>query len=184
MGFPELIVPAHAVMHRIHRAELGAWWFDSSDAWRFNPCGIPDLGACYLGERPVAGLLEVFKGFTVVDEADIQARAHFSASLRKPLRLADCCAPAVNGFGVNGEIHTTTDYEITQAWASALAGAGFAGVRYLCRSDPAMRLVGFALFDRAGEAPEGRWPKGRDRPVSEEVLRQAEQYGLIVRPAP
>jgi hypothetical protein len=85
---------------------------------------------------------------------------------------------------VNGEIHTTPDYSITQAWASALAAAGFEGVRYLCRSDPGMRLVGFALFDRAGQAPDGRWPQGRDEPVGEAIVREAEAYGLIVRPAP
>jgi len=171
-------------MHRIHRAALGAWWFDASEAWRFNPCGAPGLGACYLGERAVAGLLEVFKGLRVIDEVEVRMRTHLCVTLESSIRLADVCASAANSFGVNGEIHSTTDYVLTQQWASALALAGFAGVRYLCRSDPGMQLVGYALFDRVGEAPAGRWPGGGDRPIGDELLQEAERYGLLVRPAP
>jgi hypothetical protein len=171
-------------LHRIHRAELAPWFFASGPLWRFNPHGVRGLGACYLGEKPVAGLLETFKGMRVVDEAELRLRAHFSASLDRRLRLADCCAPAAGRFGVNGEIHTTPDYERPQEWASALARAGFAGIRYLCRSDPGMQLIGYALFDHAGEAPSGRWPDGVDRPVGEDAVREAERYGLRFSPAP
>ncbi len=171
-------------MHRIHRATLGTWWFESSDAWRFNPTGAPGVGACYLAETAVAGLLEVFKGVRVIDDADVRARAHFSVTLDRPLRLADVGAAGANAFGVNGEIHSTTDYALTQRWASAFALAGFAGVRYLCRSDPGMKLVAYALFDHAGGAPPGCWPDGSDRPIGDEVLQEAERFGLIVRPAP
>ncbi|HUN77545.1 MAG TPA: RES family NAD+ phosphorylase [Solirubrobacteraceae bacterium] len=182
--FPEHVAAAGTVMHRIHRAAFGAWWFDGSETWRFNPTGAPGLGSCYLAETAVAGLLEVFKGVRVVDDADVRVRAHFVVTLDKPLRLADVGASGANGFGVNGEIHSTTDYALTQRWASAFALAGFAGVRYLCRSDPGMNLVAYALFDHAGEARSGRWPDGVDRPIGDEVLREAEQFGLIVRPAP
>jgi hypothetical protein len=172
------------VVHRIHLATFEAWYFNAEDTWRFSPRAIDDLGACYLAERPVAGLLETFKGMTVVDEQDLACRAHFSATLTATLRLADCCAPAAGEFGVNGEIHSTTDYTTTQSWAAAFAAAGFAGVRYFCRSDPAMSLVGYALFDAIGEAPPGRWPVGRDAPIGDEILREAEDYGLRVRPTP
>jgi RES domain len=132
----------------------------------------------------VAGLLETFKGMRLVDEAELRARAHFSATLEQPLRLADCCAPSAGTFGVNGEIHTTPNYQETQQWASALATAGFDGIRYLCRSDPGMQLVGYAVFDAAGEAPPGQWPVGSDQPIAEDILRDAERYGLHFRPAP
>ncbi len=168
-------------IHRIHSAGLGAWFFNAEDTWRFNPCSIVGLGACYLAERPVAGLLESFKGVAVVDEQDVAGKAHFTVTLEAEIRLADCCLPAAGEFGVNGEIHTTTDYDMTQAWAGALAQAGFAGVRYFCRSDPAMSLIGYAFFDTAGEASPGRWPKGRDASISEEILEEAEVYGLYVR---
>jgi hypothetical protein len=182
--FPEFVLRAGTEVHRIHSADLGAWYFNSEDTWRFNPCSVAGLGACYLAERPVAGLLEIYKGVTVVDEQDIAGKTHFTAALEADVRLADCCVPAAGEFGVNGEIHTTTDYDVTQAWAAALAQAGFAGVRYFCRSDPAMSLIGYAFFDAAGEAPPGRWPAGHDAPISEDILREAEDYGLRVRPTP
>jgi hypothetical protein len=183
-NFPERVLHSGTEVHRIHAAELGAWYFEAQDTWRFNPCSVAGLGACYLAERPVAGLLEAYKGVTVVDEQDVAGKAHFTASLDVEVRLADCCVPAAGEFGVNGEIHTTTDYVVTQAWASALAHAGFAGVCYFCRSDPAMSLVGYAFFGDAGEAPLGRWPVGLDKAISENILREAEDYGLRVRPTP
>jgi hypothetical protein len=47
-----------------------------------------------------------------------------------------------------------------------------------------MQLVGFALFDEAGAPPPRRWPAGADRPVSDAIIREAEDYGLYVRPTP
>jgi hypothetical protein len=132
----------------------------------------------------VGGLLESFKGLTVVAEEDVARKAHFTSNLEATVRLADCCSGKAREFGVNGEIHTTTDYVKTQAWASALAQAGFAGIRYFCRSDAALSLVGYAFFDSMGVAPPGRWPAGRDMPISEKILWEAEGYGLSVRPTP
>ena len=182
--FPVFVLRAGSEVHRIHSADLGAWYFNAQDTWRFNPCSVAGLGACYLAERPVAGLLETYQGVTVVDEQDVAGKAHFTAMLEADVRLADCCVPAAGEFGVNGEIHTTTDYDLTQAWAASFAQAGFAGLRYVCRADPAMSLIGYAFFDAAGEAPPGRWPAGRDAPISEDILREAEDYGLRVRPTP
>ena len=182
--FPEVVLRSGTEVHRIHSAAFGAWHFNAEDTWRFNPCAVEGLGACYLAERPVAGLLEIYKGVPVVDEQDVAGKAHFTAALEADVRLADCCVPAAREFGVNGEIHTTTNYDLTQAWAAALAQTGFTGIRYLCRTDPAMSLVGYAFFDAAGEAPAGRWPAGRDAPIGEDILREAEDYGLRVRPTP
>jgi hypothetical protein len=120
----------------------------------------------------------------MVAEEDIALKAHFTAALIDEMHLADCCAPRAAAFGINVEIHSTTAYDQTQAWASAFAQAGFAGVRYFCRSDPAARLLGYALFDQRGEAPNGAWPSGQDRPIDEAILREAEDYGLRARPSP
>jgi hypothetical protein len=182
--FPQALLSPGTEIHRIHAAASGAWYFSAQDTWRFNPCGVAGLGACYFAERAVAGLLESYKGVTVVAEQDVTAKAHFTAALEAELRLADCCAAAALGSGINAEIHSTTNYELTQAWATAFALAGFAGVRYFCRSDPATELVGYALFDAAGEPAPGRWPAGHDRPIGEALIREAEDYGLRVRPTP
>ncbi len=183
-GFPAKVLRAGTRLHRVHSAVLGAWYFNPDATWRFNPTGSLSRGACYFAERPVAGLLESYKGFRMVDEKDVATKAHFIVELEEDLRLADCCAMAAGDFGVNGEIHTTTDYDLTQEWASSLDDAGFAGIRYYCRSDPSLRLVGFALFDAAGAAPAGGWPAGSDRPVSDAVIAEAEGYGLRIRPTP
>jgi hypothetical protein len=182
--FPTALLAPGTEIHRIHSAALGAWYFSGEDTWRFNPCGVPGLGACYLAERAVTGLLESYKGVTVVAEQDVADKSHFTAALEAELKLADCCASSALRFGINAEIHSTTNYELTQAWAAAFATAGFAGVRYFCRSDPAMDLVGYALFDAVGESPPGRWPAGHDRPIDEAFLREAEDYGLRIRPTP
>lgn len=183
-GFPQAQLSAGTEIHRIHSAALGAWYFSGEETWRFNPRGVPGHGACYFAERAVAGLLESYKGVTVVAEQDVAAKAHFTVALEAEVKLADCCAAAALGFGINAEIHSTTNYELTQAWATAFAVAGFAGVRYFCRSDPAMDLIGYALFDAAGEAAPGRWPTGRDQPIGEALLREAEDHGLRIRPTP
>jgi hypothetical protein len=183
-AFPHVALSPGTEIHRIHAAGLSAWYFSGEDTWRFNPCGVPGLGACYFAERAVAGLLESYKGVTVAAEQDVATKTHFTATLEADLRLADCCAAAALGFGINAEIHSTTDYALTQAWATAFAVAGFAGVRYFSRSDPAMDLVGYALFDAVGKSAPGRWPTGHDRPIGEALLREAEDYGLRVRPTP
>jgi hypothetical protein len=182
--FPAVVLPVGTALHRIHAITRGAWYFDDEPMARFNPVGRRGFGACYFAERPVAGLLERYKGITMVDEADVAANAHFSVNLEVRLRLADLCSSGARRFGLTGEIHTTPDYAITQAWATALARAGFKGIKYLCRSDPGMRLVGFALFDVAGAPPPRRWPAGDDRPISDTIIREAEDYGLYVRPTP
>lgn len=183
-GFPRVVLPAGSEIHRIHSAGRGAWYFNDDDAWRFNLCDVPGRGTCYLAERPVAGLLETFKGITVVDEGDILVKAHFHVELDRDLRLANCCDKKARDFGVNAEIHSTLDYPTTQAWAAALDAAGFDGIRYLCRSDPEMHLVGYALFGPAGAPPPGDWPGGFDVQISDEILAEAEAYGLRVRPTP
>ncbi len=54
----------------------------------------------------------------------------------------------------------------------------------LQRPWPGLPLISYALFDTAGEVPPGRWPAGRDAPIGEDILREAEDYGLRVRPTP
>ncbi len=102
----------------------------------------------------------------------------------RDLRLANCCVRAASKFGINAEIHSSTDYDKTQGWAAAFHEAGFDGIRYFLRSDPALKLIGYALFDAAGEAPPGRWPSGPSEPVSPATLTEARRYGFEVIPVP
>jgi RES domain-containing protein len=182
--FPAYDLDVGAKLHRIHAAGYGVWYFNPDEAWRFNLCLLDGKGTCYLAEHPVAGLLESFKGMRSVDEADVQRKAHATIVLDRSLRMADCCVAGAAAHGVNAEIHTTTDYGKTQRWAGAFAQAGFEGIRYFCRSDPSLGLVGYALFDDAGVPPPHRWPTGVDRSIADDVLIKAEAYGLRVLPTP
>jgi hypothetical protein len=182
--FPRHRLRAGAAVCRIHRAELSPWWFSSDGRGRFDLVLSPGSGTCYLAQRPVGGLLEAFKGMQMVSADDIAARRQCEAVLADELLLANCCVAAAGRFGMNAEIHTTEDYDRTHAWAAALRAAGFDGIRYFLRSDPSLRLIGYAIFGAAGEAPAGSWPAGDSHEVSEPTLAEAARYGLKVAPTP
>ncbi len=55
--------------------------------------------------------------------------------------------PTVLGLiGLTAEIHSTTNYNLTQGWALAFQEAGYDGIRYKARHDPRGKLVSIALF--------------------------------------
>ena len=182
--FPTHRLKAGATIYRIHRKELSPWWFSSDGHGRFDLVLSPGHGTCYLSQRPEGGLLEAFKGIQMVSEADIGARREYEAVFADELRLANCCVAAASKFGMNAEIHTTEDYDRTHAWAVALHAAGFDGIRYFLRSDPSLKLIGYAVFGPSGEAPAGSWPGGESHEISGPTLAEAARYGLRVAPTP
>ena len=96
--------------------------------------------------------------------------------------LADCTEERARALGVTGEIHSTADYAQTCRWAAALAAAGFGGIRYLLRHDPAQPLAGVALFGPAGEAP---WPAPPGEPIGLDLQREVEaRFGVRILPVP
>ena len=116
----------------------------------------------------------------VVAEADVVARRQTTVSPAAAILLANCTSPRALGFGVIGAIHSTPDYELTQAWAAAFLHAGFGGVRYFVSHDPSQKLVGVALF---GSAPLAT--AVRTGPIPPEVISDAERrFGIKVRPLP
>jgi hypothetical protein len=132
----------------------------------------------------VGGVLEAFKGMRIVSEEDVAGRRECEILLTRDLRLANCCVAAASKFGVNAEIHTTEDFDKTHAWSAALRRAEFDGIRYFLRSDPSLKLIGYALFNGAGEAPAGTWPDCRSAAISERTLADAAKYGLRIAPTP
>jgi hypothetical protein len=182
--FPRYRLRAGTTIYRIHREEFGPWWFSDDGRGRFDLVLLPGQGTCYLAQRAVGGLLEAFKGMRMVSEEDMAARRECAIVLSRDLLLANCCVAAAGKFGVNAEIHTTEVYGKTQAWAAALRRAGFDGIRYFLRSDPSLKLIGYAIFDVAGEPPAHRWPHGRSADISESALAEAAKYGVRVAPTP
>lgn len=103
-------------------------------------------------------------------------------SLRARAVLADCTSGRARAFGVTAAIHSGEDYARTQAWARALAAAGFDGIRYFVSLDPRQRLAGIALFGPAG-SPRRR--AGKAEPIPAAVIRDAERlFGIRILPAP
>lgn len=132
---------------RIHAADVAPWFFDAGPDGRFN---LADSGTCYLSEEPIGAFVEKFGRLLrpggVIPEplVDMQRLSR----LRPPkANVVDLTNPKVLGLaGLTAEVHTTTDYALTQSWALALRDAGYAGIRYKARHDPRGQLTSIALF--------------------------------------
>lgn len=166
---------------RIHLQENHPWWFCHDLKSRFD-LPAPE-GTCYLAEDSLGSFLEVVTNLTLVAAADVERRRVSVLHVPRTLRLADCTDEASRGFGCTGEIHTTVDYDLTQRWARAFADAGFAGIRYPVRHDPAQRRIGIALFGEAGEARD--WPDSTTEEIDDDLLLDvADRFGIRVLPRP
>jgi hypothetical protein len=183
-GFPDATLAAGTVLYRVHRAIYGPWFFSTDAESRFTPAGMPTHGACYWASQRVAALLEALRGERrkLVPEDEVLERRISTAQLDREVRVADLAHQNAGRFGVNAEVHTTPDYDKTQAWAAAFTKAGFEGLRYLCRSDPSVKLVGWALFDRAG--PSTCWPDPLTEEIDDDLIDEAAEYGLKLLPTP
>lgn len=132
---------------RIHAADLSPWFFDAGPDGRFN---LADTGTCYLAEAPIGAFVEKFGRLLrpggVLPEPLVDTQ-RLSRSRPPKVDVVDLTDPKVLGLiGLTAEIHATTDYGLTQSWASALRDAGYAGIRYRARNDPRGQLVSIALF--------------------------------------
>jgi RES domain len=173
-------LPRGSTLFRIHRAGLRPWWFSRSGAGRFDLVASKDLGSCYFAERPEGCILEVFRSFTTtIPRLELDSRRLLRIKLSRDVRLADCTAERCRSWGITAEIHSTPRYEETQAWADAFARAGFDGIRYLLRHDPAQRLAGVVLFGPAG-SPEDL-PDHPGDPIGEEALEEIRRrFGIQI----
>ena len=137
-------------MWRIHAAEVDPWFFDPGPDGRFN---LAESGTCYLAEEPIGAFVEKFGRLLrpggIIPEPLVDSQR--ISRLRPPkAKIVDLTDPSVLGLaGLTAEIHSTTDYEVTQGWALALCEAGYRGIRYKARHDPRGQLVSIALFGSA-----------------------------------
>lgn len=132
---------------RIHAADVAPWFFDVGPDGRFN---LAESGTCYLAEEPIGAFVEKFGRLLrpggVISEPLVDAQR--LSRLRPPkANVVDLTDPTVLGLiGLTAEIHSTSDYNLTQGWALALQDAGYEGIRYKARHDPRGQLVSIALF--------------------------------------
>jgi RES domain. len=178
--FPRRRLRASVDLFRIHPAGLGPWWFSSDGHGRFDLTG--PAGTCYLSLSPLGAFVEVFRDYTLVAAADVATRVVSRLRVRGDVVLADCTSARARGFGVTAAIHSTADYDTTQAWALTLRNHGYEGIRYFCGHDPSQNEIGVALFGDEGEAP---WSVEETAPISEDVIQAVERrFKLHVLPAP
>jgi hypothetical protein len=132
---------------RIHAADVAPWFFAVGPDGRFN---LAEAGTCYLTEEPIGAFVEKFgrllRAGGVIPEPLVDAQR--LSRLRPPkAKVVDLADPTVLGLiGLTAEVHSTTDYSLTQGWALALQEAGYDGIRYKARHDPRGQLVSIALF--------------------------------------
>jgi RES domain-containing protein len=185
-GFPRRTLRGVRTLYRIHRATEDPWWFSSDGSGRFDPVGT-GRGACYLAEVPIGAWLELFRKQMILDEADVAARRLLSVELGRDLRLADLTSRRALGFGVTASLGANERYDDSQAFAAQAPNAGFDGIRYLLRHDPAQRLYALALFATAGvpDRADRGWPREHDEPITEDLIGEARvRFGYRVLPRP
>ena len=184
-GFPRRTLRGDREIYRIHRADLDPWWFSSDGTGRFDPVGT-GLGACYLAEAPLGAWVEVFRKAMVIAEPDIHGRSLFGAQLGRDLKLADLTSHRALQFGVTATLGANAEYRESQAIAADAVAAGFDGLRYFVRHDPAQNLAGLALFAQTGEADdETLWPGGRDTQIPADLIADARRdFNYRVLPVP
>ena len=110
---------------RIHRGDRDPLAPSSGNSGRFN---LRERGVLYSATTQLAAFIEVFGRLAVVDQAEI---GKFRLSELQPvdLQVVDLTSRSLLGrAGITDEIHTTTDYGLTQAWAEAIASAGSDGI--------------------------------------------------------
>jgi len=180
-GFPRYRLEANRPLYRVHRAGNAPGWFSGDGSGRFDLGG--DRGTLYVALSELGALIEVFRSGTVVSEAEVAVRRLSTLSFEPALRVADCASGRARGFGITAEIHSSPDYELTQAWARALAAAGFVGIRYRLRHDPGQRELGIAFFGRRAEDESIR-VAATDLIAEEQLRRLARRFGVIVAPTP
>ena len=149
-SFPSCVLQSGEDLYRIHRREhtperlsrSGHQRFDSPSAQRARSYGV-----CYLGTTPVAAYLEVFGRMRALPVPELTDRCLSVAPVVRAVRLADLTNRTVLGrFGVTASHSTAPDYAESQCLSARLHSAGFDGIRYRVRHDPAMELEAVALF--------------------------------------
>ncbi len=185
-SFPEFWLVSGGALVRIHRLANSPEHFGTSGDNRFDPPPgrRAKFGTCYLAFEPIAAYVEVFGDFEEVDEDEVDLRALSTAILKEDLRLGDVTDRSVLGdFDITAEISTGSDYAGPQALASDLFDAGFDGIRYRVRHDPAMELEAVALFrdlrqpDRMASALEWYGPQS----ISLALEMQGEEFRIFVQ---
>jgi hypothetical protein len=183
--FPTRPIGTTTPLFRIHQAHLHSAWFNTDGSWRFDP--LPSqrdrFGVCYLGLEPLASYVEVFGRIRAVPQEEVDRRRLSELSLARSVDVADLTNRTVLGdFGITATHSTGADYRPAQELASHLFDAGFDGVLYRVRHDPAMTLEAVAIFGEPGETPD-RFDAVKTGPIPDGLVTAGRQFRIEVLPA-
>lgn len=161
VDFPSWELLPSITLYRVHRSVHGPVYFASGRGGRFNLRYA--AGTCYLAEEGVAAFLEALQDVLpplptiYLPHAEVAARRISQLTVIAPVRLADFTSERAAAFGITGEVHASrrNDHGRTRSSAAALARAGFAGLRYFAKHNPAQNSISIALFGRAGAGVSG-----------------------------
>jgi RES domain-containing protein len=184
--FPRRTLRGDRTIYRIHQAARGPWWFSSDGTGRFDPVGT-GKGACYLADKPLGSWVEVFRRQMLLPEGEVKGRSLLAVKLGRDRRLADLTSRRALQFDVTASLGADRGYDESQAFAVEAMNAGFDGIRYLVRHDPAQDLYGIALFSDEGEPDpaDAAWPLNDDGPIPDDVSAEAQRlFGYRVMPVP
>lgn len=183
--FPTRAIDTTTPLFRIHQGHLHPAWFNTNGSWRFDP--LPThrdrFGVCYLGLEPLTSYVEVFGRIRAVPQAEVDRRRLSELSVARSVDLADLTNRTVLGnFGITATHSTGADYLPAQELASHLFDAGFDGVLYRVRHDPAMTLDAVALFGEPGESPD-RFGAVKTGSIPDGLVNTGRQFRIEVLPS-
>ena len=184
-AFPSRRIGPTTPLFRIHQHHLHPAWFNTDGLSRFDPLQShrERFGVCYLGLEPLAAYVEVFGRFRAVPQAEVDHRRLSELTVGRTADVADLTNRAVLGeFGITAAHSMGIEYGPAQELACGLFEAGFDGVVYRVRHDPAMMLESVALFGEPGETA-GRFNPPKTIRIPESLFADARQFCIEVLPA-
>lgn len=183
--FPARSIDTTTPLFRIHRHGHHPAWFNTDGTWRFDPPAThrDRFGVCYLGLEPLASYVEVFGRIRAVPRGEVGRRRLSELIVSHSMDVADLTNRTVLGdFGITATHSTGTHYGPAHELASHLFDAGFDGVLYRVRHDPAMTLEGIALFGEPGETPD-RFNAPKTAVIPESLIEAGRQFRIEILPA-
>lgn len=180
-AFPELVLHPERVLYRVHRNQNDPVHFCSDGSGRFDLTAVDGTGTCYMSPSPIGAYIETFGRLGTITVSDIAERCLTELALTRPIRLADTTDRSVLGsYGITGDISAGTVYRPSQQAAAQLYAAGFDGVYYTARHDPAFQERSVAVFGGAGDT---KLFVSASYDIPDELLRQGvREFHLAVLP--
>lgn len=180
--FPRRLVRAGFPFWRIHDETLEPEWFCADGHCRFDPPADEAFGTCYVAGNPLGAFVERFGRLRIIPRRLVEAKALSRLELPSDLAVADATDRRIVGrYGLTAELWAGDDLAGSQAWASALFEAGFAGIWYSCRHDTTGDLHALALFGKPGIQPTQIVSLGPSAPIPTELLdAAATRFDILV----